>query len=505
MTKKILALILAGLMLLAALVACGVNEPEDEEISDSDVNAEVSEESESGRSTEDELGAYDFKGMKYKILTREETEYEFDPEVKTGTGGDVVSQAIANRNEAVAKRFNVKFDIEAIEGYFSSQAFINRITNETGAGSTSISLVAGHANRLAQLSVSGNGLDMNELEGVNYEKAWWSEAFYNDCIIDGKTYLMIGDIAYTTYECMEVVFFNQTMIEANNLSDDMYALVLNEDGSMNTGWTYETMKTMAKAIPNATTQEEQDTFGLLLNSHSVKAMLTGMEVEFTQRDENGRHQIKSVLDTYTVTRIDDFVNFMAHNNTVHWDKTTSTDEVFSNAKFAEGKALFYVGELKQITKIANMTDEYGILPTPLKDNLQESYHTGGRDWMTGVMVLKGTLNTEMSGVVTEALCMYGYDYIRPAYYEVAIKGKSTSENAKMIDMLDFIRSNYKMPFGLCYLQLIKNPQDPHPYDSIENCYAKGGNNTITTEYNRYVNSYIDNLRNMYETIDKAAG
>ncbi len=500
MTKKILALVLAGLMLLAALVACGTDEPAADGGTDAGNGDDVIDTSEQTRSTQDDLGEYDFNGGKYKILSRESTAYEFDEKNKEGSGGDNVSKKVAERNAMVEQRFNVKIETESVEGAFDSTVFTGKINAEIAQGYTSFALVSGHANRLAQLAVDGAGMDMNKLEGVNYTKQWWSEAFYNECLIDDKTYLMIGDIAYSMYERMEVVYFNQTMIDANNLCDDMYALVATWDDNgnvtVNKEWTYEKMKTMALTVPNATTVDQQDEFGLIVNSHAVKALLTGMEVQFTKRDENGRHRMVAELDTNTVTIIDNLVDDVSLNNTIRWNKKdTSTDETFATPKFAEGKVLFYVAELRQAAGIVGMKQEFGVLPTPLKDGLQESYHTGGRDEMSGVMVLQGFSNVEMAGVITEALAMYSYQLVRPEYYEVTLKTRYT-DDVRMGKMLDFIRKNYTIPFCLCYTTVIGNPYWP-----IEECYDTQGTTSIVTKYNTNKATYSRNLNNMYNKID----
>lgn len=504
--KKVLALLLAAMMLLAVLVSCGrVDEtPDGDQSGESQSqnttdNTESESESESKIKDEDVLpekgdAEYNFRGAKYQILSRTTTAYEFDSEAQGGSGGTAVSEAVYARNAATEDRFNVKIATIKEPGDWGNKAgFTEKVQREAAAGYTEISLVSTHSNYLCSIATSGYALDMNTLAFVDYEKEWWSKALYNDCTINGKCFFMIGDIAYTVYERMEVLYFNETALTP--YCDDLYALVDDD------AWTYDQMMTWAKAFSSDDGAGNVSQYGLSLNSHSVKALLTAMEVEFTELDQNDRHQLygKGMLPDLVNTRINTLIADIVGTAGIRWYKDgTSTDETFSTPKFIEGKMLFYAAELRLAKDIAaEITDDWGIVPLPMADEGQaiDGYHTGGRDEMSGVMVLKNCTASTMVGVVTEALAMYSYQNIRPAYYETALKGQY-AQGSDTVRMLDFIRNNYKIPFGLAYTTVIGNP-----YWQVEECYDDGGTTEFYTKYDSGIDAWVTNLTNMYATID----
>ena len=114
--------------------------------------------------------------------------------------------------------------------------------------------------------------------------------------------------------------------------------------------------------------------------------------------------------------------------------------------------------------------------------------------MTGVMIPTSARSTMAVGLVTEALCMYSYENVRPAYYEVALKTQYT-DDSEVVAMLDLIRECYTIPFGLAYATVLGNP-----YWQIEQCYVGGGASSISTKYTSGYNTYKTNLDKMYQSI-----
>jgi len=58
-------------------------------------------------------------------------------------------------------------------------------------------------------------------------------------------------------------------------------------------------------------------------------------------------------------------------------------------------------------------------------------------------------NTELIGVITEALCAESYKKVVPAYYDVALKFKGTRDE-ESIAMLDMIVNSRVFDFGYVY-------------------------------------------------------
>jgi hypothetical protein len=108
MTKKqIFSLILAALLLLSAMTACGGDSAqapgaETQEVTTAEETTQ-SELEERG-AIPDELPEIDFEGAEYRILCRTDRAYEIDAEEQTGA---VENDSVYERNRLIEERFNV--------------------------------------------------------------------------------------------------------------------------------------------------------------------------------------------------------------------------------------------------------------------------------------------------------------------------------------------------------------------------------------------------------------
>ena len=158
-----------------------------------------------------------------------------------------------------------------------------------------------------------------------------------------------------------------------------------------------------------------------------------------------------------------------------------TDEKASNKIFASGKALFYGQTLMNASSLRNdMNDTYGLIPQPKYDEFQETYLTNCRDSVSAIMVPNTSKNTqtdsEMIGVVTEALCMYSYQDVVPAYYEVTMQ-RQYFNSQRYVDILNMVREGltFDYAFAWFYGDLKSATGGGNPYDQIgRGCFGING-------------------------------
>ena len=72
------------------------------------------------------------------------------------------------------------------------------------------------------------------------------------------------------------------------------------------------------------------------------------------------------------------------------------------------------------------------------DTFQDQYYTICRDTVSAVMIITTADDPTMSGVMTEALCMYGHELVVPEYYEIVLKVRYF-DDPKYAEILDTIR------------------------------------------------------------------
>lgn len=405
--KKILTLLLAIFMLLPMIVSCSGDGGEVDQSESDTLTVD----------TNDDIGEYDFGGEEFTILAREETMYEFEPD--EAKSGDAIAEAVYKRNIELEQRFNTKLKFIKKPGSWGHRTeFLTAIRSEyMGGGAESIDLVAGHSALLGYTIAEGIPTDMSKLPEMDFNKSYWSQNIYNDININGKVYMMIGDIGMTLYENMQVMYLNTTLYEENFHEDGgvegLYQMV--DDGT----WTYTKLFEIATKYGNGV---EDGTYGFVTNAHSWRASFYAQESNVYLKDNDGYYYVPAQMPEKLSNVIDQMVNEFKKPN-IHFELGNWTSEPETlNPWFISGNVLFYsqiLGESKNLAQ--NMDKPYTILPLPKYDEYQEQYRTICMDDLTAVMVLTCSDNKTMSGVLTQAMCMLSEKYVTPAVYERSLK------------------------------------------------------------------------------------
>ena len=148
--------------------------------------------------------------------------------------------------------------------------------------------------------------------------------------------------------------------------------------------------------------------------------------------------------------------------------------------FMQDKAMFIFSSLGHAVTIFRYADiNYGFLPMPKLNERQENYCSGSNDVPFGIPVTNTDL--DFTGMLIEALSAEGYRTVQPAYFEIALKQKFTSD-AESIEILDIISQARVLDFGYLYCgslplcRFITNLFDPNsPSKDFASLYAKNIN------------------------------
>lgn len=427
MLKRILILLLTLAMCVGVLVGCS---KEEENKKPNDIVGGTDEEFEVD---DDEIGKYDFKGAEFNIFTRSETSYEHDGSY----GTDMINQAIYDRNSAVEQRFNVLINIKSMAGdWYHQEDFITALRAESMAPTGAYDLVSTHSVYLGWMGAEGMMYDLTKLPEIDPTKSYWNQNLYRELNVDGACYMMIGDIGHTLYEYITVMFVNTGVLEDRQLIENdiqgLYELVDNG------GWTWDVLYEMAKEVGDGV-----ESYGLLMNTHALRASLVGEDVHiFTRDSQTNRFYMTSAATEHTIAAVEKLSKFFRQDNMYFTaDGDWSCGEGELNPIFAAGGTLFYPQMLGQAMTIQeSMGDNYSIVPLPKYDEFQSDYYTICRDTVTGVAVMNCAKDATMSGVITQALCYYASEYVTPEYYEKALKYRYNSD-PKVVEILDMIRDS----------------------------------------------------------------
>ena len=104
--------------------------------------------------------------------------------------------------------------------------------------------------------------------------------------------------------------------------------------------------------------------------------------------------------------------------------------------FKNGRALVYFDSLGMASSTLRESDvNYGILNIPKLDEDQKDYIAGYTDYLH--VVPATVTNTYNVGLIIEAMSAAGYEYVYPAFLEIALKNKYTYDenSSKVIDLI----------------------------------------------------------------------
>ena len=485
--KKILALLLAAIM-LASATACGETENETTNTTDTtDVTptgeTEEAETEDPRLAISDDLPDTKFGGKDFTIVCSDWNSHLMYVEEMTG---DVVDDAIYNRNFNVSERFDVNLIYDSLADYMTVSSTLK---NSVISGDDNYQIAAYHIIQMGADMQNGTFLNLNDVPHINFDKPWWNNTTVNDLTYKGVTFFGVGYLDLSSVSTAYAIFYNKDMADKYAL-EDIYPIV--EEGK----WTKDKMKEMASVIYTDVngdgTKDIEDMYGMgfdLMGGCDQFLWFFGKQI-CTRQDDG------SIADTYYDEKLVDFMNWM-------YDYSYNTQSVYTEAAwnitsplFGNGRALMVIGGIGYGLGLRDSDIDYAILPPPKWDEKQEDYISVAEGNSNGIAVIQTVQDLEMVGTVTEALTAEGWKYMLPAYYDTALKFKGTRDQ-QSVEILDMIVANTIYDFGyiFCGDSSATNP------GFWTHKVLKNASPDITSHYESNRKAYENNLNKVFDAFE----
>ena len=194
--------------------------------------------------------------------------------------------------------------------------------------------------------------------------------------------------------------------------------------------------------------DASDRVGLVSTTDYIALEVNAMGYFYSETTDDGGRSLIDINDKlikindilYTLEKSDVFLDGSAKLGGGDAHATYTNIQNF----FAGGGALFIIHRLDFATwEAMREMENFGIIPSPKYDDAQSSYITPSINDVVGIPAYVN--NPEMSAVITEALQYYSEQLVKPAYFETAIKRKSTRDE-ESVEMLDIIGSTCASDF-----------------------------------------------------------
>ncbi len=358
--------------------------------------------------------------------------------------GEILDDAVYERNRFVEEKFNLKFDIveEDIDQNY------NKYRNAINAQDDAYDVAYIRCDRLASFMADGSLYNLLDYEQFQLEKPWWDQVIREKSLIGDKNklYFAGNDFSLIGFEGTLCCYFNEKML-ANLDLETPYELVRNGQWTIDRLQEYALAGANLNGDSNFSWQENGNAiYGLASYEDSLNAFITGGGENYVTIDDAGQpvllqnmERFYNIVDkAFKIYSTDGAFIFMNGSGNSHYEM------IFKN-----GRSLFTIAEIKASSKYRDMEDTFGIVPIPKYDEDQENYYSHRTHVCLTMSMPVTNPDPERTGIVMDALSYLSSTDILPVFYHVKVAQKGL-RNEDSIEMLGIISGSRSFDIGEGY-------------------------------------------------------
>ncbi|MHB1154822.1 MAG: type 2 periplasmic-binding domain-containing protein [Eubacteriales bacterium] len=494
--KKLLSLILI-LTFMIPVLACS------EKPTATDNTAEPSEvesDAETGAARDTRFDGVDYEGRDFRVYTSADSYDATNAnEMIEGSGqlnGDVVNDAVFNRNAAVMELLNINLVFtQSMLTYVNAEAEIRKMIM---AASDDYDVMINDVRSFAALTDENMFINIADAENFDYSQKYWYTAAMEDLqIIPGMSYIMAGDYFMDVIASCHSLFYNKNITDSYYGDPDyIYDLVLKGT------WTYENMTKIVEEtyadLNGDSEANEGDQFGLSICDTwgAVLPFIGSAGIKFVDRSSG--EPVFAFNNERSITYLEALSKLIWNKGTL----TTVTDRADLAASlrnlFSAGLTVTVgynrLGDLKKMRDITGF--EIGVIPYP-KLLETDHYITSIHDTTEMGVIPVTSQDTDFVTTVLEVLSRETSVMLMPQYYETALKVKYITDSLSAT-MIDIIHDNFGSSFPLAYDNslngiMLHSFSDPLTEKSTDfaSTYAKL-ENVANTNLNKMIEAILEN-------------
>lgn len=439
--KPLLALALAGGIVISSLSACGGESGSSPDISDGTTSADAADTLAEAVTTEpeetlpaDNLPDTDLSGYTFRIYSLDECAKFFYSDT---LDGDVVNDAIYQSIMNVEERFGA--DVQCVIFGSGDGDFNGAINKIILAGDDVFDVAENHDTLSGDSSLKGLYLNILDFPYLDFDQPWYPTNAIDSLTLYGKLFLFSSAMSYKGLHQTRILYMNRKLLDDYGI-ESPYPVVF--DGA----WTLDRLMDITRDTYqdlNSNQQvDEEDFFGFTTHQY-FDGWMEAFDLNALTKNDAGELVI-GINNQRTADIVDKMYSWIVEtNDTFIAKKKLSESDIFT----AERSIITY-GEISTSYMIYRNTEvDYGMLPYPKFDENQSDYISFYTDRF--FVVPKTAQNTDNIGFMLEALSSEGYRTIYPAYYEIALKVKYTHDD-ESVRILDIINDSRMLSFTYVY-------------------------------------------------------
>jgi len=443
-----------------------------------------------------DLPEANYNGHEFKIMvTSDEGDTLRNDFWADAITGEVINDAKYMRNLYVEEKYGVK--INNISTGWSNGNGVNLLKRSASAGDFAYDAAMTTVYDACNLAVSGLTLNLNDVPHIDLSKQWWDRQANRDLNIMGKMYFTTGDISRVSNDSTYAVLFNKELARDHGLENPYEAVRAGE-------WTYDKMAELGRAVGADLNGDgvfdENDLYGAIVEDDVMMSLISSIGERSARINEGGEIEL-SLYNERTALVVKKYTDWAFDKTAVYAYQRfagvgDAIDENFRRM-FSGNQALFLLRGMETIEELRAMETDFGVLPFPKLDSAQREYYSPVGAWKAMFISVPSVQEElERTAVTIEALAAESLYTLRPAYYDVTLKGKHARDE-ESVEMLDIILSTRIYDFGWYYQFGSFNN---HMMDLFRNY-----NSDFTSMYEKYRDKAESDIQKINEQFRELAG
>ncbi len=360
--------------------------------------------------------------------------------------GDAMSEAVYARQEDVRKWIGVEILGKEVSGHTTyTEGFKTSVKNKDGSVDTLMTHVhSGVAGLVSEMYLQ----DLSELPGVDLDQDYWNREFMDAISIADNYYLGFSNynILYT-----HIIAFNKEMMDqhAGSMEKSVYQLVNDYE------WTLDQMLGLAQLVSSDRTSDgktEDDTFGLTGQQWVPWiGFFHASNINIVEVNEKGDYAI-SFMNSVNSERSNDLISklkeFSASKYGYFEFPMGGTIKSVS-VPITSGRTLMQLASTNHLDSYLQYDVTFGVLPYPMYDTNQKDVGYRSLQWGGYIAVPNYLTNAQMVGETLELLAFYS-DEVMITFYEKML-GKQVADVPDDRKMFDIVWDSVCTDFAQTYL------------------------------------------------------
>jgi len=439
-TARILALILALMMIVTSFVSCGTDGEDPSNTTVVTTAGEGGENGDGATTTEDrsvsKLPDKHWGDVPYNVLGRDGGVHVqfYNNEIAADTlNGEVVNDAVYSRNEMIKSKYGIIVQKTLDANVYATADLLYK------SGYDLYDLVIYIPKYAQQHAEQGFLSDLTAVPHINLNHISWNDYANEQLTVMGKLYYTTSDFLIQDKSRTYIMLYNRVLLRSFDEYSDLYIedwvesgeWTLEKAGELVTDFTYE--------VDGVDGHSAADAFGLTLEStHSFATLVFGGGFRVSTI-EDGVPRLVGV-DDKIISIIDKTLAFASDRNMAMYDGEQPES---STRTWCDSRSLLFCSFPSVFESSLNKycDFEFGILPYPKYDVAQEKYYTHiniGNGSFFAIPIMAE--DQEFCGFGLEALTELSTDTTLDAFYETKCKLQDVYDQ-RCAEMLDLVFEN----------------------------------------------------------------